>query len=231
MTIFNLQLEAQHCELLAERGLNAAVGVCLRGSFYFEPPARIWQRVTLTDCKIGAFSYISPNVTLHKTEIGRYCSIGDAVSVLSNHPSTWLTTSPIVYEPLFSQPFRRTKYPTTESFDKLLPVKIGNDVWIGSGVKIKGGVTIGDGAIIGAGAVVTRDVGAFSIVGGIPAKLIRMRFGQALIARMQALNWYQYDISNMALAFESPEKALEEIARLADTDQLTRYSPQWVCLN
>jgi acetyltransferase-like isoleucine patch superfamily enzyme len=59
--------------------------------------------------------------------------------------------------------------------DKLLPTKIGRDVWIGANAVILGGVTIGDGAVIAAGAVVTKDVEAGAIVGGVPASLIRKR--------------------------------------------------------
>ena len=54
--------------------------------------------------------------------------------------------------------------------------EIGNDVWIGNNVTIKYGVKIGDGAIIGSGAVVTKDVEPYSIVGGVPAKIIKYRF-------------------------------------------------------
>jgi acetyltransferase-like isoleucine patch superfamily enzyme len=55
------------------------------------------------------------------------------------------------------------------------PTIIKDDVWVGTGAKVLAGVTVGDGSIIGAGAVVTRDVPAFSIAAGVPAKVIRKR--------------------------------------------------------
>lgn len=54
------------------------------------------------------------------------------------------------------------------------PVVIGNNVWIGESARILSGVTIGDGAIIGANAVVTHDVPSGAVVGGVPAKVIKM---------------------------------------------------------
>ena len=53
------------------------------------------------------------------------------------------------------------------------PVRIGNDVWIGANATIMPGVSIGDGAVIAAGAVVTKDVPAYTMVGGVPAKVIK----------------------------------------------------------
>ena len=57
----------------------------------------------------------------------------------------------------------------------LLPVTIGNDVWLGAGVTVLGGVIIGDGCVGGAGAVVTKDLPPYSIAMGVPATVIKMR--------------------------------------------------------
>lgn len=62
-----------------------------------------------------------------------------------------------------------------QGFQEAKPIRIGNDVWIGTRVIIMPGVVVGDHSIIGAGAVVTKDVPEYAIVGGCPAKVIRMR--------------------------------------------------------
>lgn len=59
--------------------------------------------------------------------------------------------------------------------DVLLPISIGNDVWIGANCSILGGVTIGDGAVIGAGSIVTRNIPEYAIAIGNPAKVLRYR--------------------------------------------------------
>lgn len=69
---------------------------------------------------------------------------------------------------------------------------IGNDVWIGYNAIIMPGVNVGDGAIIASGSVVTKDVEAYSVVGGNPAKLIRKRFDDETIAKLVKLAWWDW---------------------------------------
>ena len=79
------------------------------------------------------------------------------------------------------------KAPYKEQF--LPQAVIGNDVWIGEWAKVKGGVHIGTGAVIAAGAVVTKDVPAYAVVGGVPAEVIKYRFTDNLVQRLEASRW------------------------------------------
>ena len=73
-------------------------------------------------------------------------------------------------------------------------IRIDNDVWIGANVTILDGVHIGNGAIIAAGVVVTKNVDAFSIVGGVPAKTIKYRFLKDEIDCLLKNEWWNKDI-------------------------------------
>ena len=74
---------------------------------------------------------------------------------------------------------------------------IGHNVWIGDRVIILPGVTIGNSAIIAAGATVTSDVAPYSVVGGIPAKLIKYRFSEKEIQRQEELQWWDWSLAEM----------------------------------
>jgi len=80
----------------------------------------------------------------------------------------------------------------TSAWDHKGDIVIGNDVWIGYEAVVMAGVTIGDGAIIGARAVVTKDVPPYTIVGGVPARKIRRRFSDNVIARLLELKWWDW---------------------------------------
>jgi acetyltransferase-like isoleucine patch superfamily enzyme len=72
-------------------------------------------------------------------------------------------------------------------------IVVGNDVWIGENVIIKGGLEIGDGAIIAAGSIVTKNVEPYSVVAGVPAKVIRYRFTKEQIVSLLKIKWWEKD--------------------------------------
>jgi acetyltransferase-like isoleucine patch superfamily enzyme len=74
--------------------------------------------------------------------------------------------------------------------EKSEEVHIGNDVWIGEGVTIPGGVIIGDGSVIAAGAVVVKNVEAYTIVGGIPARRIKYRYNEETRLALIQMAWW-----------------------------------------
>jgi acetyltransferase-like isoleucine patch superfamily enzyme len=150
--------------------------------------------------RMGAFSYAMSELPQH-VEVGRYNSIASGVQfIMSEHPTDWASTSPFSYSPYGLEGFSEYLRDQGVTFFQLhpgrqfvaRPVVLGHDVWIGQGVIFSGGVTVGDGAIVAAGAVVTRDVPPYAIVGGVPARVIRMRFPEPLIERIRALAWWRF---------------------------------------
>jgi acetyltransferase-like isoleucine patch superfamily enzyme len=202
--------------------VNVHPGTKLHGRVIVDAPFRNYGG-TFLNLNVGAFSYIANDCFLYHLEIGRYCSIGDNVYILSQHPTDTLSTSPIFYQTVFEEPFVAKKM---VHFEYLIQTKIGNDVWIGSGAKIKTGVTIGDGAVIGAGSIVTKDVAPFSIVGGVLAKLLKMRFTPKLIERIQALAWWNYNLLGYEFNWDNLEDVLTKLEMMKTRGELELYIPQ-----
>ena len=114
---------------------------------------------------------------MQNTTIGNYCSIARNVSIgLGLHPLNLFSTSPIFYKR--QNALLLDLISKDNEFKEYQPITIGNDVWIGANAIIMDGITIGNGAVIAAGAVVTKNVPAYAIMGGVPAKLIKYRFAE-----------------------------------------------------
>ena len=131
----------------------------------------------------GYASYINSGIIRSYVEIGRYCSIGRSCNIgLGHHDHTKISTSP--FFPSDNKPL-----PAAQENPKRRVI-IGNDVWIGDKVMVTSGVKIGSGSIIAAGSVVTKDVVPYAIVGGVPAKIIKMRFDENIISELLELKWW-----------------------------------------
>lgn len=124
--------------------------------------------------------------------IGKFCSIACGARFLftsANHAMGSLSTYPF---PLFFEEWGLDKARVADAWDNRGDIVIGSDVWIGYEAVILSGVSIGDGAVVGARAVVTRDVPPYTIVGGVPARPIRKRFSEDVIARLLAIRWWDW---------------------------------------
>ncbi|MCC0709082.1 CatB-related O-acetyltransferase [Clostridioides sp. ES-S-0190-01] len=131
-------------------------------------------------------------INTDKLIIGKFCSIACNVKFLmtsGNHTVKSLSTYTF---PIFYEEWDLDINHITDAWDNKGDIVIGNDVWIGYDAVIMPGVKIGDGAIIGTRAVVTNNVPPYSIVGGIPAKIIKKRFNDDIISKLLKIKWWDW---------------------------------------
>lgn len=142
--------------------------------------------------RIGAFSYVNSGSIVVCGTVGKFCSIGAYCQIGPHeHPLTSGSTSPSLYG-------RRNILGITSAYDECAsPPAIGNDVWIGSLSVVLQGVEVGDGAVIAAGAVVTKNVPAYGVVGGVPARLLRMRFDPETADTLLRSKWWDMSIPDL----------------------------------
>ncbi|MCZ8197289.1 MAG: CatB-related O-acetyltransferase [Flavobacterium sp.] len=141
------------------------------------------------------------NIISGEVIIGKYCQLGADIAIhASNHPTSFLTT--YINHNLFEGELKKNV-----QHNKII---IGNDVWIGHGAILLGNIKIGNGAIIAAGSVVTKDVENYSIVAGVPAKKIKMRFSESVISEIENLKWWDKPYSELIEMKELFFKNLED---------------------
>ena len=172
------------------------------------------------ETRIGAYCDIGDGCESQGITMGRYCEVGPgAVLGGTGHPLTWLSVSPFQY--------KAASFGWHESADNVetidpesggrasfrgAPVQIGNDVWVGAGAVILRGVSIGHGAIIAANAVVTRDVEPYEIVGGVPAKTIKLRVTPEQREELLDLAWWRFTPNQLSgIRFDDVPRAIAQL--------------------
>ncbi len=227
MNFIKLNINQPQAEKLVTLGLSGRSFCCpvfLDNKSSFEAPT--YSNAELSPynfIKIGAFCSIA-QAKIGNVIIGRYCSIANDVVIGANeHPLNRLSTSRIIQTPDLHNWQRFASKPIVDinkyakPYEHCNPVtNIGNDVWIGQGAFIKAGITIGNGAVIGAHATVTKDVPAYAIVTGTPARFQRSRFSSGICEKLEELQWWKYniydfidiDLSNLATALPLLEKKI-----------------------
>jgi chloramphenicol O-acetyltransferase type B len=158
--------------------------------------SRILANTLINNSTIGKYSYIGKSCILQNVSIGSFCSIASEVLIgLGKHPENYFSTSTLFYR---TENCMKVKLIEKDlDFEEYERIEIGNDVWIGTRAIILDGVKIGNGAIIAANSVVTKDVEPYSIMGGVPAREIRKRFGKEKIEKLLKSEWWNIDVHDI----------------------------------
>jgi phosphonate metabolism protein (transferase hexapeptide repeat family) len=173
------------------------------GETVIDPSVRLREAVIGRRCEvlresrieyssIGDYSYLGEHCEVADAVIGKFTAIANMVRIgAPNHPMDRPSQHRFSYVPEYYEAaaVRDAAFFAGRRSDRVV---IGNDVWIGHAVIVLPGVSVGDGAVLAAGAVVSRDVAPYTVVGGVPAKLIRERFSRDVAAKLAAIAWWDW---------------------------------------
>ena len=153
--------------------------------------------------------------------IGRFTTIGPGVTFVmpgGNHPMVGPSTYPFT---MFGGEWTERTLEAFLAIDQPGDTTIGNDVWIGRQAVVMPGVSIADGAVIGAHSVVTKDVGAYEVAAGNPARVVRSRWRVDHVRTLLRLQWWNWPIEKITehaaiIMAGTPD----ELAEAAERDSL-----------
>jgi hypothetical protein len=176
----------------------------------------VGARTILQEVTMGDYSYVVNDAQITYTTIGKFCSIAAMTRINpGNHPMHRASQAHFTY--------RASAYFPGESDEtgffewrREHRVHIGHDVWIGHGAIVLPGRSVGTGAVVAAGAIVTKDVAAYTIVAGNPARTIKRRFPDAVANRLAELAWWDWDHDTL-------RGALPDFRALSVEDFLAKY--------
>jgi phosphonate metabolism protein (transferase hexapeptide repeat family) len=178
----------------------------------------IGARTSLIETELGDYSYVVNDSDAIYSRIGKFCSIASHVRINpGDHPMWRVSQSHFTYR---ASAYFAGEHDEASFFDwrRSRAVSNGHDSWIGHGAIILAGRSIGTGAVVAAGAVVTKDVAPYSIVAGVPAKMVKPRFPADIARRLEALAWWDWEHERLRAALAdfrrlSPEAFLEKHER------------------
>lgn len=175
------------------------------------------RRNYILSSEIGDYCYTGIGTMILSSIIGKFCSISWNVSIGgADHEHQNISTFPKWRFELMDT----GKFNNSDTYNNL-PCLLGNDVLVSTGAIVLRNVKIGDGAIIGAGAIVTKDVEPYSIVAGVPARKIKMRFDEETVKVLLEIKWWDWPIEiirqNQELLFSTKmeENFIEKIKQIA----------------
>jgi virginiamycin A acetyltransferase len=170
-------------------------GSKIYGNVKIEEKVKIYKSEISGDIHIGRYSSLwGPGIylqsELNPIIIGNFCSIARNLTIQEFYHDYNKLTTFYIGRNVFGEDIRN-------EIRSKGSVQIGHDVWIGVNVTILSGVKIGNGVVIGANSIVTKDIPAYSIVGGNPAKIIKYRFSEERIQEFEQLEWWNWNIQKI----------------------------------
>lgn len=173
---------------------------------FLDSTSKIESGSSFVSSTMGRHSFCGYDCDILHTSIGSFTSIANQVVVGGvNHPMKWAAMSPVFYAGRDSVKKKFSKH----LLDIPPKTTIGNDVWIGRSAIVLSGVSVANGAVVGAGSIVTKDVPAYAIVVGNPAKIIRYRFDMDTINCLESSKWWELgdaELSSIAFCIKDPMK-------------------------